>query len=244
MLRRYLGVDLAWSARARSGVCALDGDGRLLDEDALDRDELVAWLGRWRGGSSLVALDAPLLFGSAPVALRPVERALHRRYGGRHAGPFPGGALALAHRGRQRPPAEVLLDEVGPYSLDPFDFAAPHRAIEVFPAPAWIELFNLPAAIRYKRGPKSARIAGLSRLWGYLDSLVARDPALQIGELDRVAERSNAARTLGDWKAVEDILDARLCAYLALLWDRTRDPAWVVTGTDGDWRAGYIVVPS
>ena len=107
MTRRYLGIDLAWSVGAPSGVCALDGDGRLLDEDALDRDELVAWLDQWRGRSSLVAVDAPLLFGAEPVALRPVERELHRRYGGRHAGPFPGGALALAHRDHTRPPAEV-----------------------------------------------------------------------------------------------------------------------------------------
>ena len=51
------------------------------------------------------------------------------------------------------------------------------------------------------------------------------------------------ARTDKDWKAVEDIIDARLCAYVAQLWERGPAPEWVVTG-EGTWRNGYVVIPS
>ena len=55
-------------------------------------------------------------------------------------------------------------------------------------------------------------------------------------------ERARSARTGADWKAIEDIVDARLCAYVALLWDLIGQPGWVVTGS-GEWTDGFVVVP-
>jgi predicted RNase H-like nuclease len=240
---RYLGVDLAWSGTATSGVCVLDAGGRILDDGAVEATDLVDWVHRWRGRRSVLAIDGPLVVPPDSGTLRPVEVKLHRRYGGRHAGPFPGGARSTAMRGRSLSPAADLVAAVGDYVVDPADTTSPHRAIEVFPAPTWLELFALPERIRYKRGRLSERVAALHEVDALLAQLLNADPPLGPavgGELDA---RWASARTGSDWKAVEDILDARLCAYVALCWGRTPDPAWVLTG-DADWRAGYVVVPA
>jgi len=239
---RYLGVDLAWSGSARSGVCVLDANGRILDDGAVPPEDLVDWVLRWRGGRSVLAIDGPLVVPSDSGALRPVEIELHRRYGGRHAGPFPGGARSTAMRGRGQSPAALLVEEIGDYVPDPTDTTAAHRAIEVFPAPTWLELFGLPERIRYKHGRLSERVTALEKLAALLATLADADPPLGPVVGGEFAERWALAHARSDWKAIEDILDGRLCAYVALLWGRTPDPAWVVTG-DASWGDGYVVVP-
>jgi predicted RNase H-like nuclease len=230
---RYLGVDIAWSARGLSGACALGHDGTILAEDVLPPERLAAWVARWRGARSVLALDGPLVVPADGAAVRACERELHRRYGARRAGPYPGGAGSIFLAGRAMSPA-LALARAGGASEDPFDFAARHRAIEVFPAPAWLELFPGEPRLVYKRGRKEARARALAALRARLG------PS---GGADEVARRWGLARTLRDWKAIEDLLDARLCARLALLWDRTRACDWVVTGPGASWRAGYVVVP-
>ena len=240
---RYLGVDLAWSEHAGSGVCVLDADGTILDEDQVAPEALPGWIEHWRGASSILAIDGPLVVPPGSPALRPVERELHRRYGARHAGPYPGGAGSNAMRGRAMSPAGALVTAVGGYIVDPTDTASAHRAVEVFPAPTWLEVFGLPQRIVYKRGRLADRIAGLTQLMARMDTLATQVPALRVGEPDRIRERAQAARTAADWKAIEDMVDARLCAYVALLWNRIGQPRWVVTGS-GNWPDGYVIVPT
>jgi predicted RNase H-like nuclease len=240
---RYIGVDLAWSERSGSGASVLDGDGSLLDEDQLGPHQLAPWIRHWQGDAAVLAIDGPLVVRPGSPALRPVERELHRRYGHMHAGPYPGGGASAAMRGRVRSPAAALVDSLGTYSIDPTDRVSAHRAIEVFPAPAWIEVFALTERIVYKRGRLAERIVALGRLRALLDSLAGADLPLLAGSSAGFEHRVTSARTGRDWKAVEDILDARLCAYVALLWDRQPNDAWVVTG-DATWRDGYVVIPA
>ena len=239
---RFLGVDLAWSERAGSGACVLDASGLILDEDQLTPPGLVAWVQRWRDDRSVLAIDGPLVVPGDSPAMRPTERELHRRYGRLRAGPFPGGAGSTAMRGRDRSPALALLQDTGGYGVDPTDHAPVHRAIEVFPAPSWIELFGLSERVVYKRGRKAQRVAALRRLLSLLATLETATPPLR-GQADgRLSDLVATAETAAQWKTVEDIIDARLCAYLALLWDHQGTDEWVVTG-EGRWRDGYIVVP-
>jgi predicted RNase H-like nuclease len=239
---RYLGIDLAWSERSGAGVCVIDGGGEVLHEDQPAPAELPAWVLEWRDERSVLALDGPLIVPAGSGVLRDVERELHRRFGRFHAGPFPGGAGSTAMRGRDRSPAQALVDAVGGTVVDPGDRTSAHRAIEVFPAPSWIALFGLTERIVYKRGRKAARIEGLTRLGELVETLAGADLPFR-GPVDGVlASRLATARTARDWKAVEDIIDARLCAYVALAWDRLGTPEWVVTGAGG-WQDGYIVIP-
>lgn len=57
-------------------------------------------------------------------------------------------------RGRDRSPAQALVDAAGGTVVDPHDRASAHRAIEVLPAPSWIALFGLPERIVYKRAAR------------------------------------------------------------------------------------------
>ena len=171
-----------WRGAAAPGrACACSTrDGRLLDEAWLAGDALLDWIREWRGDQSLLAIDAPLVVPPDSGVMRPAEVALHRRYGRFHAGPFPGGARSLAMRGRAErgSPAHALMDTLGQTTADPFATHAPHRAIEVFPAPTWIEVFGLSDRIAYKSLRGETRRAVLARLIGYLEALATMDPPL------------------------------------------------------------------
>jgi predicted RNase H-like nuclease len=235
---RYLGVDLAWSGTALSGVSATDARGRVLADGVLSSDDLLRWIAEHRGTRSVLAIDAPLLFRATTPALRPAERALHRQFGRYHAGPFPGGPGSTAMAGRTASPALEIVRLAGGYSTDPFARAALHRAIEVFPAPAWITLGGRTSRIRYKRGRLQERVSGLSEARHVLRSVIGPDATLG----PSLEAAWAAARTAREWKSVEDMVDARLCAHVALLWDTVGTDEWVVTG-DGTIEDGYIIVP-
>jgi predicted RNase H-like nuclease len=75
-------------------------------------------------------------------------------------------------------------------------------AVEVFPAPALVELGRLGRALPYRKGPPEARRAGL--------------------------------------KAVEDLADAHVRAYVGLWWWSHGRAATLVAGDDA---SGAILVP-
>lgn len=234
---RILGLDLAWGGRTGSGVCLLDADGTLLDEAWLPAKMLGSWIAERRGARSLLAIDAPLVVPPDGRVVRDAERMLHSRYGARHAGPFPGGSGSIG--------AERLAAAIGALPAadpDPWSRAA-HRAIEVFPAPTWIELFALPERVRYKPLRGDAQTAGLGRLLDLLDQLADRSPALRVGPEHDLRRRLAQARSTRERKQVEDLIDARLCAYVGLFWDRTDRPAPWVVAADSGWASGYVIVP-
>ncbi len=84
-----LGVDLAWSESNGSGACALDADGRVVDERILGADdEILDWVRGLASDSAVVAVDAPLLVPNE-TGRRLCESELSREYGG------PGGVDTL-----------------------------------------------------------------------------------------------------------------------------------------------------
>jgi predicted RNase H-like nuclease len=57
----YVGVDLAWGDRARTGLAALDEQGSLVSlGDARTDDDIVSWLEPFVAGPCLLGIDAPL----------------------------------------------------------------------------------------------------------------------------------------------------------------------------------------
>ena len=225
---RYLGVDLAWSGTALSGVSATDARGRVLGAGVLSNDDLLRWIAEHRGLRSVLAIDAPLFLRAHDA---------HAQAGGTGPAPtvravpqparFP---VARARRPLARRTASRALEIVqlaGGYSTDPFARRAQHRAIEVFPAPAWITLGGRASRIRYKRGRLQERVAGLSEARQVLRSVIGPDATL--GPSFEAAWA--AARTAREWKSVEDMVDARLCAHVALLWDTVGTDEWVPPAT-------------
>lgn len=237
----YLGIDLAWAARARTGLAALDETGRLVASTAVvTDDEIAAFVDAHTRGVVVAAIDAPLIVPNATGSRVP-EQLVSREFGPYNAGAYP------SNRSRalfDPPRGETLCARFG---WDPDPATAPGRdvsvAIEVYPHPAMVVLFSLATVLPYKakagRGIEGLQVAFLS----LLDHLERScDEPLQLTRSPRWAEIRAAvasARRVVDLDRVEDEVDAVLCAYLAWLWG-TGAPAMRVLG---DVETGYIVVP-
>ena len=112
----------------------------------------------------------------------------------------------------------------------------------MFPAPALVELGGLARAVRYKKGPLEARRAGLRAVATILSELAGATPPLRgdpAGTLARQLGRLEGLRGAG-LKAVEDLADAHLCAYVGLWWWTHGPAATLVAGDDAN---GAILVP-
>jgi predicted RNase H-like nuclease len=239
---RFIGVDLAWGGRRPSGLAVLDPAGRVVDQGwATSDDDILGFLAAHDPGGAVLALDAPLVVTNPAGTRRACEAELQRRYGRVGAGPHPTNLGLLGGRVRAM---ELAGRSPRPYLTVPRD---PGRgtgwwAVEVFPAPALVELGRLERAVRYKRGPPEARRAGLRAVAAVLAGLAGADPPLRpdpAGRLARELGRLEALRGAG-LKAVEDLADAHVCAYVGLWWWARGRAATLVAGDDA---GGAILVP-
>ena len=237
----FVGVDLAWGGRRPSGLAVLDAGGNVVAEGwATGDEEIAGFLAAHDAAGAVVALDAPLVVGN-PAGTRACERELQRRYGRVGAGPYPTNLGLLGGRVRAM---ELVRRSARPYLTVPRD---PGRgtgwwAVEVFPAPALVELGGLVRAVRYKKGPPAARRAGLRAVAAVLGGLAGADPPLRLdpaGTLARELHRLEGLRGAG-LKAVEDLADAHVCAYVGLWWWAQGPAATLVAGDDA---TGAILVP-
>ena len=239
---RFIGVDLAWGGRRASGLAVLDPDGVVVDQGWEASDgEIGDFLAAHDRDGAVVALDAPLVVGNPAGTSRGCEKELQRRYGRAGAGPDPANLGLLGGRVRAM---ELVGRSQRPYLTVPRD---PGRgegwwALEVFPAPALVELGRLERAVRYKKGPVEARRAGLRAVAGILGGLAGAVPPLRLdpagtlaGELGRLDELRGAGL-----KAVEDLADAHVCAYVGLWWWTHGRAVTLVAGDDA---TGAILVP-
>lgn len=194
--------------------------------------EAVTSLGR---GPIAVAVDAPLVVPN-DTGRRRCEAELHGVYGSRHAGPHPSNRRLLTRlHGRIR--GEELLGRLADRGLSLPGAGGSRTVLECYPHPAIIEMFGLEERLRYKakRGMTVAdRRAGLGVLASHVASLVAADPRLVAPGI--AVDETVKGRAL---KAVEDALDARICAWVARLWCRAPDRVRVFGDPDG----AHIAVP-
>lgn len=234
---RCFGVDLAWSDRNPSGVCALDDEGWIVDERELGSDdEIVDWVAERLDGPAVLAVDAPLLVPN-PSGQRPGEAEVARVYGGRKAGPHPANrSLFLSRFGRIR--GEDLAARFAALGFaDPWS-AGERTLLEVYPHPTLIEAFGLPERLLYKAksgvGVDGRRV-GLRNLARLLEGLAGADPPLRGSALD-VPDAARGRRL----KSIEDRLDARLCAWIAAVWNRDGERRVRLFGTVAE---GHVAIP-
>lgn len=236
----YVGVDLAWGPRNRTGLAAMDESGRLLDvSEAVSDDHLLDWLAGYTQGPCLVAFDAPLVVVNR-TGRRGCEAELGRHFARYHAGAHPTSRARaeFADGGR----AHRLALELG---LDLSTATGERRAIEVYPHPAIVMLFGLDRILPYKHKPgrdlPDLR-AALLLLTDCLRSLESREPPLHVtasAQWSVLVDSIGRARRKSELRAVEDRVDAVLCAYVARYADaRPRDVRVL-----GDPDHGAIVVP-
>lgn len=235
---RFLGIDFGWISQP-SGLAILDLKGRRLSLASLERIDNPADVLQWvqthsAARDAWIGLDAPVLIPNASSS-RPADIMAHRLFSRQKAGCYPVNS-SLPFAGRV---LEFVsgLGQLG-YSLSlPQQFQHPSRQLfEVFPHAASIRLFELPEILAYKKGPLAQRRQALATFRELLASgLAQRTPSFRCKTLPEIPEGGR------ELKAVEDQLDALLCAYVAAhfyYWGHARNNVL------GDAESGFIVVPS
>lgn len=234
----FVGLDLAWGEKNQTGVAVIDSDGRLLHVGAAhDDDSIAAAVAPYTGDECLVAIDAPLIVKN-PTGHRPAESQFNRDFQRFEAGARP----AFTERPEfKHPRGARIADRLG-LDMNPSS-DSPRRAIEVYPHPATVVLFDLPKTLKYKRGPFEERRRELLRLMTLIEGLDDASPRLRVNRSVAWVElrkRIEAATRPGQLDRDEDPVDAVLCAYVGLYWyDRPEDVTIY-----GDFASGYIVTPS
>ncbi len=236
----YIGVDLAWSS-GMTGLAAVDAGGDLIAATQRRADaEILDWLRPRTAGPCLVGIDAPIVVRNA-TGSRDCEKLTGRYFGRYGASCHPANTSRPAFQGGTR--ALRLAGELG-LGIDPAS-SAERRAIEVYPHPAIVMLFGLPAIVRYKIKPgrslESLR-AETQRLLGLIEGLAGDPVPLRAGACPAWSEIRNGvgnATSKAGLARLQDSIDAVVCAYIARLAHRCPDRVRTL-GTAGD---GYILTP-
>ncbi len=242
----FVGVDLAWSARNRSGGAVLAADGRLLQASATlgSDDEVVDFVARAipTGTGGLVAIDAPLAVPNQDGG-RPCDRQVAAVFGRFQAAPYQANRRNLSRYGGLRAEGIVCRLQSMGFRHDPniARQANTRQVFEVFPHPAIVSLFGLEQTLKYKARPGRdypLRWQELARLRAGLVSLSTADPPLHLPpDLATMPIEGQRGRAL---KQAEDLLDAIVCAYIALYAWQHGPQGYAIYG---DAVQGHILVP-
>lgn len=219
----FIGIDLAWSGRNRSGAATIAGGaggGTLVDHVLLTDDRsILDYIERHTGnGPAIVAVDAPLRVPNE-TGRRICEAELAAVFGRYQAGAHPANRRLLARDGVVRGEALVAALEQRNFTYtDQIVAGTPARAVlEIYPHPAMVALFGLERTLKYKSKPgRSAAVqqAAWQDYQRHLRALAHADPPLRNHEplLDRDTTTLSGQRL----KDYEDQVDALMCAYIAL----------------------------
>lgn len=243
--RLYAGIDLAWSATGagRTGLAAVDDAGALVSSATVrSDDEIAAWLDALPGRVVVAGVDAPLVVPNES-GQRAAETAIARAFGAFKVGAH------TSNRGRpgMNPPrAETLARRFG-WQVAPTHRGSPDfpACIEVYPHPAMVALFGLTARLTYKgKFPVEVRREAFADLLGHLEGIDELCLTDGPGHADWARLRSgvSAAATQAAFDAVEDEIDAVLCAHLAWRWHHHPETLQVYPSLR-EWEDGYIVAP-
>jgi predicted RNase H-like nuclease len=234
----FVGLDLAWGEKNQTGVAVIDSDGRLLHVGAAEDDASIeAAVAPYVSDECLVAIDAPLIVNN-PTGHRPCEAALNRDFQRFDAGARP----AYADKPEFRDPRGARIATALGLDMDPSSTAS-RRAIEVYPHPATVVLFELKKILKYKRGPFEDRRRELLQLMTLIEGLDGASPRLRANRSVAWVElrrRVDAATRPGQLDRDEDPVDAVVCAYVALYWYHRPEDVTIY----GDFATGYIVTPT
>jgi predicted RNase H-like nuclease len=234
----FVGLDLAWGEKNNTGVAVVDSDGRLLRVSAAHDDASIeAAVEPYVSDDCLVAIDAPLIVRN-PAGARPCETALNRDFQPFEAGAHPANTENPAFRN----PRGARIATALTLDMDPAS-SSHRRAIEVYPHPAAVVLFELDKTVKYKKGSFEARRSELLRLMTLIEGLDEATPRLRVNHnmsWVELRKRVEAATRPVQLDRDEDPVDAVICAYVALYWYHRREDVTIY----GDFATGYIVTPT
>lgn len=145
----HIGIDLAWGPKNRTWLAAVAADGQLLASgSATTDDEIVDWVSAYGDRLCVVAIDAPLIV-THEFGRRDCESQIHKAFGRFDASPH---STNLGKPEMRPPRGAVIADQLGL----PVDPAGPRQrvAIEVYPHPALVGLWQLDLTLKYKHKTK------------------------------------------------------------------------------------------
>lgn len=235
----FVGIDLAWRPRARTGLAVVDTSGRLVaSTTVVSDDQIGSWIGGLPGRPVVVAVDAPVVVPNK-TGQRVGENLVARAYGRYGASPYPSNRANPLFD----PPRALTLAKRFGWDVDPASrgSAAQPVCIEVYPHPAMVGLFRLGSVLPYKSGrgrTPEARRSTFGELLAHLQAIetLSVTSLARWQHLREVVESSTRHMHL---EAIEDELDAILCAHLAWLWHHRPGGLTVF----GSLEEGYIVAP-
>lgn len=217
----FIGLDLAWSCRNRTGGAVIR-EGRLVaSTGALGSDEeVLAFVAAHlpAQAAAVVAVDAPLCVPNLEGRRR-CDHEVSLAWGKYQAGAYPANRRLLAAGGSVRGEvlAAALAEQHGFVQTAPLPQQGAGRYLcEVFPHPAHVAFFSLERTLKYKRKKsqdRSLQDSEMARYQQLLAGLAQADPPL-LG-LEALASRDAAALRGKGRKELEDALDAVTCAYVA-----------------------------
>lgn len=217
----FIGLDLAWSPRNRTGAAILQGDTVLAYTGQLgSNEEILAFVAPYLqdDASAIIAIDAPLRVPNS-TGTRFCDQALSAEWRRFEAGALPANRRLLAFAGEVRGEALVTLlaRHYGFVECAPLPQQREGRYLcEVFPHPSHVRFFGLSKTLKYKARPGRSlheRLAEFVRYQQLLGTLQqATPPLFGMDELLAVNLQGLTGRAL---KAYEDTLDAITCAYTA-----------------------------
>lgn len=247
----FIGLDLAWAERSRTGVAILDERGRLTDCRSVVTDAEIASALPHASHGLVAAIDAPLI----------VRNETGQRRCEKRVGQLFGNASASAHTSnrsrahfRPEPRGAQLAHRFG-WDMNPHvqPSEATSVCIEVYPHPAMVVLFGLDSVIQYKAKPgRDLQFLRAQHLLLLEHMERACGPLLRLeqsADWARLREGVRAATRKVDLRVIEDQVDAVLCAFLAWMWTYERDAMVILPedhyGIDDDGLdQGYIVTPA
>jgi predicted RNase H-like nuclease len=217
----FIGLDLAWSSRNRTGGAVIQ-DGQLAATTGTlqDDEQILAFVAASLppGAAAVVAVDAPLRVPNEE-GMRRCDYEVSRAWGPYDAGAYPANRRQLAYTGEIRGEklAGALAERLGFVQAAPLPYRGNRRYLcEVFPHPAHVALFALPRILRYKEKAGRSRDESDAELVRYrqlLATLATYDPPLRglemLGAPDDRPQRGRMRQEL------EETLDAVTCAYVA-----------------------------
>jgi len=244
----FVGIDLAWSPKNRTGIAVLAGTRKKAElvscTTVLADEEIVQYIRDHVGNApAFVGIDAPLIVPNQQGrrVAEEITGMLFRKY---NAGAHPANRERLgAWSGGKIRGEELtkLLEKEGfVHNPDTKAFEQSRKVFEVYPHPSMVVLFNLERVIPYKNKPgrdQESRWQAFATYQKHMCGLAKARPTLVLP--DNVAKR-NVRELIGKkLKDYEDTLDAVFCAYVAqYAWARPQDCAVL-----GNMREGYIFTP-
>ena len=247
---KFIGIDFGWVSGA-SGLCCLELRNNQLEILNLDRQksnvDILSWLETWISPDEpgIIAVDAPTLIPNA-TGMRLPDKLSHKYFGKYHAGCYPASlARSYAQKTVQFGLKLELLGFIHAPIIEPQKLQ--RSQIEVYPHAAMVNLFKLDRILKYKKGKLAERQIELKKLCHYILGILPNyQPSLAL------SSSSVSSLYLGDslssefpstgtaLKALEDKLDALICAYIAAHWWYWGIERNLVLGNID---SGYIIVP-